>query len=72
MGKGSVLKQMSDILLNTFCRFSMMQSEDILNMVTSTLSFNYANIHAILPMIFIFFNIPWIFLEQKMIYHGYF
>ena len=33
----------------------------------SFLPLNYANIHAISPMIYFF-----IFLEQKLIYHGYF
>ena len=41
---------------------------DISNM---DLSFNYANIHAISPMIY-HFDIQRIFLEQKLISHGYF
>ena len=35
------------------------------------LSFNLRNNHAITPMIY-FFDVPRIFLEQKLISHGYF
>ena len=43
---------------------------EMLEMEKMLLSFNQWNTHAVTPMIY-FFYIPQIFLELKMIYHGY-